>query len=60
MGRTREDRRAARAEYRAANRAQQELADRERAAGVTVETETYQAVNARTNDAANAVPWWRR
>lgn len=46
-------------EYRAAQAAQDELAAREEAAGVMRETPEFLRVNARTDAAVRALPWWR-
>lgn len=53
-------RRDAITEYRAARAAQDELAAREEAAGVMHETPEFLRVNARTDAAIRALPWWRR
>jgi hypothetical protein len=47
-------------EYQAARAAQNELAAREEATGVMRETPEYLRVNARTDAAIRALPWWRR
>jgi hypothetical protein len=51
---------AAKAEMKAARRALDELADRDRRARIREETPEYWAANQRVIDAEKNVSWWRR
>jgi hypothetical protein len=51
---------AAKAEMKAARRALDENAARERKAGIRHETDEYLALNSRVVEAEKNVSWWRR
>jgi len=59
-GQTPGQRRAAIARYKAARKALNDNAERERAAGITQETDEYLRLNAAVVDAERDVPWIHR